>query len=87
MINFTKAGWEDYTYWIETDKKKLELINELIRDCLRNPFTGIGKPEPLKGDLAGFWSRGIDDTHRLVYKYNSGKLYVIRCRYHYTRNK
>ncbi len=83
MIHFTKRGWEDYSYWIEADKKKLARINELIKDCLRNPYAGIGKPEPLKGNYMGFWSRRIDEEHRLVYRYKEGNLYIIGCRYHY----
>ncbi len=76
-------AWEDYMYWQQTDKKILKRINELIKDCLRHPFSGIGKPEPLKGDLTGFWSRRIDGEHRLVYKATSSSLYIIQCRYHY----
>lgn len=76
-------AWEDYIYWQQTDKKILKRINELIKDCLRHPFSGIGKPEPLKGDLTGFWSRRIDGEHRLVYKATNSSLYIIQCRYHY----
>ncbi len=86
MINFTESGWKDYTFWAESDKKKFSRINELIKDCLRTPFTGIGKPEPLKANYAGFWSRRIDDTHRLVYRFESGVLYIIGCRFHYKNN-
>lgn len=80
---WTLAAWEDYTYWQEQDRKTLKRINKLIQDCLRDPFIGIGKPEPLKENLAGFWSRRIDDTHRLIYCVNAGDLVVIACRYHY----
>jgi toxin YoeB len=83
MVHFTKEAWEQYLYWQTTDKNILKRINQLIKDCTRDPFVGIGKPEPLKGDLAGFWSRRIDDTHRLVYKYENDELYVISCRFHY----
>lgn len=76
-------SWEDYLYWQQTDKKILKRINELIKDCLRQPFAGIGKPEPLKGDLSGFWSRRIDSEHRLVYKVANNSLYIVQCRFHY----
>ena len=76
-------AWEDYLYWQETDKKVLLKINELIRDCLRNPFKGIGKPEPLKGQYKGFWSRRITDEHRLVYAVKDKQLYTLQCRFHY----
>ena len=64
---FHDEGWEDYLHWQQTDKKILKGINELIKDCKRSPFDGIGKPEPLKGDLSGYWSRRTDEEHRLVY--------------------
>jgi len=76
-------AWDDYLYWQQQDKKILLRINELIKDTLRSPFKGIGKPEPLKGNLAGFWSRRITDEHRLVYTILDNKLYIIQCRYHY----
>lgn len=76
-------AWEDYLYWQETDKKVLLKINELIRDCLRNPFKGIGKPEPLKGQYKGFWSRRITDEHRLVYAVKDKQLYILQCRFHH----
>ena len=78
-------SWEDYLYWQETDKKILTKINELIKDCLRHPFTGIGKPEPLKGKYAGFWSRRITDEHRLIYNIKPNQLHVMQCRYHYEK--
>jgi toxin YoeB len=80
---FSKEGWEHHLYWQETDKKMLKRINELIKDCLRDPFTGIGKPEPLKFDMTGYWSRRIDTEHRLVYKIEDNNLIIIQCRYHY----
>ena len=77
------GGWEDYLYWQQTDRKMVQRINELIRDALRNPFTGIGKPEPLKGNLRGWWSRRIDNEHRLVYRVENETLIVMQCRFHY----
>lgn len=77
------AAWEDDACWQGQDKKTLRRINALIKDTLRNPFDGIGKPEPLKENLSGFWSRRIDDTHRLVYAVEVESLVVIACRYHY----
>ena len=74
---------QDYLYWQKIDKKKVKRINELIKSCLRTPFDGIGKPESLKGDLKGYWSRRIDTEHRLVYKYQENTLYIVACRYHY----
>jgi toxin YoeB len=76
-------AWEDYLYWQEQDKKIILRINELIKDAMRSPFKGIGKPEPLKGDLAGFWSRKITDEHRLVYVVKDKRLHIIQCRFHY----
>ncbi len=83
MICFTKDAWEHYIYWQNTDKNKLNRINTLIKDCQRNPFGGIGKPELLRGELSGFWSRRIDECHRFVYKYENNTLYIISCRFHY----
>ena len=80
---WTLAAWDDYTHRQGQDKKTLRRINALIKDTLRKPFEGIGKPEPLKENLSGFWSRRIDDTHRLVYCVDSESLVVIACRYHY----
>jgi toxin YoeB len=78
----TKA-WEDYLYWQQQDKKILFRINELIKDTSRSPFKGIGKPEPLKGDLSGCWSRRITDEHRLVYAIREKRLHFLQCRFHY----
>jgi toxin YoeB len=78
-----KHAWEDYVYWQTTDPAVLKKINELIRDCLRNPFHGIGKPEALKGNLSGCWSRRITAEHRLVYMVREERLHVLQCRYHY----
>ncbi|MDA0747281.1 MAG: Txe/YoeB family addiction module toxin [bacterium] len=80
---FKPNAFEDLTYWVKTDKKKAEKILKLLDDTLRNPFGGSGKPEPLKFDLAGCWSRRIDRTHRLVYKVEGDALIVLACRYHY----
>jgi toxin YoeB len=82
-LSFTPRGWRDYEYWTETDRKMTRRINRLINDTLRDPFTGIGKPEPLRQQLAGYWSRRIDDEHRLVYKPMSDELIVVAARYHY----
>lgn len=76
-------AWIDYICWQTQDKKTLKRINNLIKDTERNPFEGIGKPEPLKGDLSGFWSRRIDDTNRFVYRINNDKLEILSCRGHY----
>lgn len=83
MIQFTKEAWEHYLYWQNTDKSKLEKINQLIKECLRHPYKGTGKPEPLKRNLSGFWSRRISKEDRLVYCFKDGILYVISCRFHY----
>jgi len=80
---FVDEPWEDYLYWQTTDKKKLKKINELLRDIARNPFDGIGKPEALKHKYAGFWSRRIDDKHRLIYKYENDEIQIAKCRFHY----
>lgn len=82
-IIFTKNSWEDYTSWLTEDKKMLKKINSLIKEIQRTPFAGKGKPEPLKYDLAGFWSRRIDREHRLVYKVEKNELLIYSCRYHY----
>lgn len=76
-------AWEDYLYWQKADPKLLLRINELIKDCLRSPFKGIGKPEPLKGNYSGYWSRRINDEHRLVYRISQERLYILQCRFHY----
>lgn len=76
-------AWDDYLCWQSHDKKTLKRINQLIRDTERDPFNGIGKPEPLKGDLSVFWSRRIDDTNRLVYRVNGELLEILSCKGHY----
>lgn len=82
-LTWTPHAWEEYIYWQETDKKVVRRINELLKECLRTPFDGKGKPEPLKGALSGFWSRRITDEHRLVYKVNNTEIVVVQCRNHY----
>lgn len=82
-ISFTPSAWETYTFWQSQDKKTLKRINLLIKDCLRSPFEGLGKPEPLIGDLTGFWSRRIDDKNRLVYEVTESAITILSCRYHY----
>ena len=78
-----EEAWEDYLYWQLQDKKMLKRINTLLKDIERNNFEGLGKPEPLKGELSGFWSSRIDDTHRLVYRIRGGVLEVLSCKGHY----
>jgi toxin YoeB len=80
---WTAAAWADYVYWQGQDRKTLRRINALIQDTLRHPFEGIGKPEPLRESLSGFWSRRIDDVNRLVYTIEGTDLAIIACRYHY----
>ena len=82
-IFFTSDGWNDYQYWVENDADLLEKLNVLIKAIKRDPFKGIGKPEPLKNDIKGFWSRRITREHRLVYKIKVGRLEIIQCRLHY----
>ena len=82
-ISFTKKSWEEYCYWQSQDKKTLKRINLLLADIQRNNFTGIGKPEPLKENLTGFWSRRIDDSNRLVYKIENEKIEIVQCKGHY----
>ena len=80
---FSEQAWEDYLYWQKTDKKLLERIHVLIKDISRSPLVGIGKPEPLKHALAGYWSRRINDEHRIVYKVADGSILIAQLRYHY----
>lgn len=80
---FVDESWEDYQYWLKTDKKILARINDLIKDISRTPYTGFGKPEPLKYKYKGFWSRRITDEHRLIYQAKGDELYIVKCRYHY----
>ena len=76
-------AWDDYLYWQTQDKKVLKRVNLLIKDIRRNPFDGVGKPEPLKNNLSGWWSRRIDETNRIVYYEQDGIIYVVSCRGHY----
>ncbi len=76
-------AWEDYLYWQQTDKSMLKKINQLIKEISRSPYEGTGKPEPLKENLSGFWSRRINLEHRLVYKFEGDKVIMLQCRYHY----
>ncbi|BAP54868.1 hypothetical protein THII_0571 [Thioploca ingrica] len=82
-ILFTNESWEDYLYWQQTDKRILHKINKLIHEIKRTPFEGIGKPEPLRYQLQGCWSRRINDEHRLVYEVVEDTVRIITCRYHY----
>lgn len=82
-IFWDKNAWEDYLYWQDNDKKVLRKINSLIKECQRTPFEGTGKPEPLRQNLSGFWSRRITGEHRLVYQVENDVLYIAQCRYHY----
>ena len=82
-LTFTPDGWDDYLYWQSQDKKTLKRINHVLREILREPFIGIGKPEPLRENLTGYWSRRIDDTHRLIYAIEEQAIIVLACRYHY----
>ena len=81
---FTKNGWDDYIYWQTEDKNTWKKINKLIEDLCGNGNSGLGKPEPLLGDLSGFWSRRINEKDRLVYKIDEQNVYIISCKYHYS---
>ena len=83
QLCFSEKAWENYIYWQQNDFKLLQRINDLIEDTQRQPFAGIGKPEPLKFELKGYWSRRINQEHRLVYKVENKILYIVQCRYHY----
>ncbi len=80
---FVDESWEDYLYWQKIDKKMLKRINLLIKDIARHPYEGIGKPEPLKHNYRGYWSRRIDGEHRLIYQVKEGEIRIVKCRYHY----
>ncbi len=80
---FAELAWEDYLHWQQQDRKMVERINKLIRETQREPFSGIGKPEPLKHALAGFWSRRINDEHRMIYRVEGEELQIAQLRYHY----
>jgi toxin YoeB len=85
VLAWTKEAWHDYIYWQTQDKKTLKRINKLITETMRSAYEGIGKPEPLKENLAGFCSRRIDETNRLVYAVDGNQLTIISCRYHYEK--
>ena len=85
-LAFTESAWQDYLWFQEHNRPLLKRINALIKDTQRNPFGGLGKPEPLKSDLSGYWSRRINAEHRLVYSVSETELTIISCRYHYSRN-
>ena len=80
---FTDESWEDYLYWQKTDKKILNKINSLLKDTSRTPYSGLGKPEPLKYKYQGFWSRKIDNEHRLIYQVKNNEIRIAKCRFHY----
>lgn len=82
---FTDEAWKDYLYWVETDKKQLKKINDLLKEIDRTPFEGTGKPEPLKQNLQGYWSRRIDHEHRMIYKIENEEVILISFRYHYSK--
>ena len=80
---FVDESWEDYLFWQKTDKKILTKINALLKDISRNPYSGLGKPEPLKYKYQGFWSRKIDNEHRLIYQVKNDEIRIAKCRFHY----
>ncbi len=82
-IRFDPDGWDDFLYWLATDRKTARRITRLIAEIQRDPFSGIGKPEALRGDLSGYWSRRIDDEHRLVYRADADEVKILKARYHY----
>ena len=83
ILSWAEAAWEDYLYWQHTDKKLLKRVNTLIKDTQREPFSGIGKPEPLRHGLSGYWSRRINDEHRMIYKVTDNDLLIAQLRYPY----
>jgi toxin YoeB len=83
-ITFSSIAWDHYLYWQQYDKKMLKRINTLIKDIKRSPYEGIGKPEPLKHGLASYWSRRINDEHRIVYKFQNDTIWIAQLRYHYS---
>ncbi len=80
---FVDESWEDYLYWQKTERKIMERINNLVKDISRNPYSGLGKPEPLKYKYQGFWSRRITDEHRLIYRMADDEIHIAKCRFHY----
>jgi len=83
ILSWAENAWEDYLYWQQKDRKTLRRINALIKDTMRQPFSGLGDPEPLKHNWSGYWSRRIDREHRLVYRVTDNNLVIAQCRYHY----
>ncbi len=83
IVDFDPAAWEDFLFWLASDRKTARRITRLVAEVQRTPFEGIGKPEPLKGELTGYWSRRIDDEHRLVYRADDKEVKIIEARYHY----
>ena len=83
ILSWAEKAWDDYLYWQATDKKRLQRINALIKDVERQPFDGLGNPEPLRHNWTGYWSRRIDREHRLVYKITKKTIVIVQCRYHY----
>lgn len=83
IICWSTHAWDDYLHWQQNDKKKLKRVNQLIKDIMRNPFSSIGEPEPLRHNWTGYWSRRIDREHRIVYKYEDEKIQIVKCRFHY----
>jgi toxin YoeB len=83
QISFDSSGWEDYPHWQLNDKIILKKINILIKEIVRTPFSGTGKPEPIRGNLSEFWSRRINDEHRLVYTIHDDRVIIVQCRFHY----
>ena len=83
IIAWTENAWDDYLYWQKIDNKTLKRINDLVKDIKRHPFEGLGSPEPLKHNWAGYWSRRINKEHRIVYKLKDKTLFIAQCRYHY----
>jgi len=83
ILSWAEKAWDDYLYWQATDKKRLKRINALIKDIERQPFDGLGNPEPLRHNWTGYWSRRIDREHRLVYKITKKTIVIVQCRYHY----
>ena len=82
-VHFDSGAWEDFLFWLASDRKTARRMVRLIAEIQRDPFTGIGKPEPLRGELSGYWSRRIDDQHRLVYRANDEEIKILKARYHY----
>ena len=83
ILAFSSKAWADYLYWQETDPKIVARINELLKDVVRNPFSGIGKPEPFKHEFKGYWSRRINAKHRLIYRPTEGQILIAQARFHY----